>query len=140
MKHMSSAACVPEVLCTCADQMHAGIILNTCLACPLASILHTPLDEQSARFCAASVVTALEDLHEVRFLEAFSFFLHFISSILCASVVYYSLSFNIHISFEFQNGVLYRGVSPDVLMLDKTGHLQVGVIVCCIIHCVHMYI
>ncbi|KAA3477060.1 protein phosphatase 2C and cyclic nucleotide-binding/kinase domain-containing protein-like [Gossypium australe] len=87
MKRMSSAACVPVVLCTCADQMHAAILLNTCLACPLASILHTPLDEQSARFCAASIVTALEDLHE--------------------------------------NGVLYRGVSPDVLMLDKTGHLQV---------------
>nr|KJB64985.1 hypothetical protein B456_010G074600 [Gossypium raimondii] len=86
MKSMSSAACVPEVLCTCADQMHAAILLNTCLACPLASILHTPLDEQSARFCAASIVSALEDLHE--------------------------------------NGVLYRGVSPDVLMLDKTGHLQ----------------
>ncbi|GMJ07408.1 hypothetical protein like AT2G20050 [Hibiscus trionum] len=86
MKSMSSSACVPEVLCTCADQMHAAILLNTCLACPLASILRTPLDEQSARFCAASVVTALEDLHE--------------------------------------NGVLYRGVSPDVLMLDKTGHLQ----------------
>ncbi|MBA0747504.1 hypothetical protein Gogos_004415 [Gossypium gossypioides] len=86
MKSMSAAACMPEVLCTCADQMHAAILLNTCLACPLASILHTPLDEQSARFCAASIVTALEDLHE--------------------------------------NGVLYRGVSPDVLMLDKTGHLQ----------------
>ncbi|XP_052886767.1 protein phosphatase 2C and cyclic nucleotide-binding/kinase domain-containing protein-like isoform X1 [Gossypium arboreum] len=86
MKSMSSAACMPEILCTCADQMHAGILLNTYLVCPLASILHTPLDEQSARFCAASVVTALEDLHE--------------------------------------NGVLYRGVSPDVLMLNKTGHLQ----------------
>ncbi|XP_039017712.1 protein phosphatase 2C and cyclic nucleotide-binding/kinase domain-containing protein-like isoform X2 [Hibiscus syriacus] len=86
MKSMSSAACVPEVLCTCADQIHAAILLNTCLSCPLASILHTPLDEISARFCAASVVTALEDLHE--------------------------------------NGVLYRGVSPDVLMLDKTGYLQ----------------
>ncbi|MBA0673781.1 hypothetical protein Goari_015408, partial [Gossypium aridum] len=86
MKSMSSAVCMPEILCTCADQMHAGILLNTYLVCPLASILHTPLDEQSARFCAASVVTALEDLHE--------------------------------------NGVLYRGVSPDVLMLNKTGHLQ----------------
>lgn len=82
MKSMSSAACVPQVLCTCADQMHAGILLNTCLACPLASILHTPLDEQSARFCAASVVTALEDLHKVRFLEAVLtsiLFLHFLN-------------------------------------------------------------
>ncbi|KAK9026920.1 hypothetical protein V6N11_066778 [Hibiscus sabdariffa] len=86
MKSMSSAACIPEVLCTCADQMHAGVLLNTYLVCPLSSILRTPLDEQSARFCAASVVTALEDLHE--------------------------------------NSVLYRGVSPDVLMLDKTGYLQ----------------
>ncbi|XP_039066227.1 protein phosphatase 2C and cyclic nucleotide-binding/kinase domain-containing protein-like isoform X1 [Hibiscus syriacus] len=86
MKSMSSAACIPQVLCTCADQMHAGMLLNTYLVCPLSSILRTPLDEQSARFCAASVVTSLEDLH--------------------------------------QNGVLYRGVSPDVLMLDKTGHLQ----------------
>lgn len=48
------------------------------------------------------------------------------------------VSFNFHISFEFQNGVLYRGVSPDVLMLDKTGHLQVGAIVCCIIHFVKL--
>lgn len=30
--------------------------------------------------------------------------------------------------FEFQNGVLYRGVSPDVLMLDQTGYLQVGAV------------
>ncbi|XP_065851430.1 protein phosphatase 2C and cyclic nucleotide-binding/kinase domain-containing protein [Euphorbia lathyris] len=86
MKSMSPSACVPQVLCTCADRMHAGILLNVCLACPLASILHTALDEPSARFCAASVVIALEDLH--------------------------------------QNGILYRGVSPDVLMLDQTGHLQ----------------
>lgn len=86
MKSVSPSACVPQILCTCADSMHAGLLLNTYLACPLASILHTPLDEQSARFCAASVVAALEDLHK--------------------------------------RGVLYRGVSPDVLMLDKSGHLQ----------------
>lgn len=29
--------------------------------------------------------------------------------------------------FQYQNGVLYRGVSPDVLMFDQTGYLQVGV-------------
>ncbi|KAK4352860.1 hypothetical protein RND71_028378 [Anisodus tanguticus] len=29
------------------------------------AILHNPLDEESARFCAASVVIALEDLHNV---------------------------------------------------------------------------
>lgn len=65
MKSVSPSACVPQILCTCADSMHAGLLLNTYLACPLASILHTPLDEQSARFCAASVVAALEDLHKV---------------------------------------------------------------------------
>lgn len=26
---------------------------------------------------------------------------------------------------NFENGVLYRDVSPDVLMLDQTGHLQI---------------
>eukprot|EP00257_Ricinus_communis_P014156 XP_015571762.1 protein phosphatase 2C and cyclic nucleotide-binding/kinase domain-containing protein isoform X2 [Ricinus communis] len=86
MKSLNPSACVPQVLCTCADRTHAGILLNACLSCPLASILHAALDESSARFCAASVVIALEDLHK--------------------------------------NGVLYRGVSPDVLMLDQTGRLQ----------------
>ncbi|KAI3885746.1 hypothetical protein MKX03_024019 [Papaver bracteatum] len=84
---LSSSNFVPQVLCTCADKKHVGILLNTCLACPLASILHSPLDEPSARFCAASVVLALQELH--------------------------------------QNAVLYRGVSPDVLMFDQIGHLQV---------------
>ncbi|GFS41212.1 protein phosphatase 2C and cyclic nucleotide-binding/kinase domain-containing protein [Actinidia rufa] len=86
MKSVSPSAGVPQVLCTCADQTHAGILLNTRIACPLASILHIPLDEASARFCAASIVTALEDLHK--------------------------------------NDVLYRGVSPDVLMFDQSGYLQ----------------
>lgn len=86
MKSISHSACVPQLLCTCADQTHAGILLNTRIACPIASILHGPLDEPSACFCAASVVTAMEDLHK--------------------------------------EGVLYRGVSPDVLMFDQTGHLQ----------------
>ncbi|KAF5748558.1 Phosphatase 2c putative isoform 1 [Tripterygium wilfordii] len=86
MKSVSSYACVPEILGTCADQIHAAILLKTRLACPLASILRTPLDEPSARFCTAFVVIALEDLHK--------------------------------------NGILYRGISPDVLMLDQTGHLQ----------------
>lgn len=71
MKSVSPSACVPQILCTCADSMHAGLLLNTYLACPLASILHTPLDEQSARFCAASVVAALEDLHKVCCLNLF---------------------------------------------------------------------
>ncbi|KAJ7969566.1 putative Protein phosphatase 2c [Quillaja saponaria] len=86
LKSMSSSAFVPEVLCTCADQLYAGMLLNTHLACPLSSILNIPFDESSARFCAASVVTALADLHK--------------------------------------NGVLYRGVSPDVLMLDQRGNVQ----------------
>ena len=42
----------------------------------------------------------------------------------------YSLLFLLCIFFlfEFQNGILYRGVSPDVLMLDQTGYLQVGAV------------
>ncbi|KAE8647032.1 hypothetical protein Csa_022960 [Cucumis sativus] len=86
MKTISSSACVPELLCTCFDQSHAGILLKTCLACPLSSILHVPLDEFSARFFAASLIMAMEDLHKI--------------------------------------GVLHRGISPDVLMLDQTGHIQ----------------
>ncbi|KAM7259538.1 hypothetical protein ACFE04_015279 [Oxalis oulophora] len=86
IKSLKPSACLPRVICSCADQTHAGILLNTCLACPMASILNTPFDETSARFCAASIVATLEDLHE--------------------------------------SGVLYRGVSPDVLMFDQTGHIQ----------------
>lgn len=65
MKSISHSAHVPQVLSTCVDRSHAGILLGTCLACPLASILHTPLDELSTRFCAACVVNALEHLHKV---------------------------------------------------------------------------
>lgn len=65
MKSLSPSACVPQVLCTCADQAYAGILLNACLACPLASILRIPLSEPSAQFFAASVITALESLHKV---------------------------------------------------------------------------
>lgn len=65
IKGAGSCACVPQVVCTCADQTHAGILLDTCLACPVVSVLHSPLDEPCARFCAASVVIALEDLHKV---------------------------------------------------------------------------
>ncbi|KAL5208603.1 hypothetical protein ABZP36_033038 [Zizania latifolia] len=86
MKNLSQSTCVPEVLCTCADQSYLGILLNCCLCCSLASILHTPLNESSARFYAASVVVALEELH--------------------------------------QKSILYRGVSADVLMVDRSGHLQ----------------
>lgn len=86
LKNLGPSTCVPQLLCTCADQTYVGILLNTCLGCPLASILHTPLDELSARFCAASVVVALEDLHK--------------------------------------KSILYRGISPDVLMFDRLGRLQ----------------
>ncbi|KAF1859222.1 hypothetical protein Lal_00009806 [Lupinus albus] len=86
IKGMSSSACIPQVLCTFADHIYAGILLNTCLACPLSSILSSPFGESAAQFCAAAVVTALEDLHK--------------------------------------NGVLYRGVSPDVLMLNQMGQIQ----------------
>lgn len=69
IKGMSSSACIPEVLCTFADRVNAGILLNTCLACPLSSILSSPFSESAARFCAASVVTALKDLHKVLYLK-----------------------------------------------------------------------
>ncbi|XP_061357967.1 protein phosphatase 2C and cyclic nucleotide-binding/kinase domain-containing protein isoform X1 [Gastrolobium bilobum] len=86
IKGMSCSACIPQVLCTFADRIYAGILLNTRLACPLSTILSSPFGESAAQFCAASVITALEDLHK--------------------------------------NGVLYRGVSPDVLMLEQTGRIQ----------------
>ncbi|XP_076887527.1 protein phosphatase 2C and cyclic nucleotide-binding/kinase domain-containing protein-like isoform X1 [Bidens hawaiensis] len=85
-KEISASGGVPLVLSTCADRTHVGILLNTIISCPIASILHSPLDEQSARFCAASVVVALEDLHKA--------------------------------------GILYRGVSPEVVMFAQTGHVQ----------------
>ena len=64
MTSLKDSACVPQILCTCADEIHGGILLDACLVCPFASILNKPLDESSARFCAASVVIALEDLHK----------------------------------------------------------------------------
>ncbi|XP_047319739.1 protein phosphatase 2C and cyclic nucleotide-binding/kinase domain-containing protein-like [Impatiens glandulifera] len=86
MKSLSSSAGVPQVVCTCADAAYVGILLNTRIVCPIASILYKPLNESSAQFCAACVVTALEDLHKI--------------------------------------GVLFRGVSPDVLTFDETGYVQ----------------
>lgn len=86
MKSLSDIVCVPQIIGTCADETHVGILLDTCLACPFVSILNKPLDESSARFCAASVVIALEELHK--------------------------------------KGILYRGVSPEVLMCDQAGRLQ----------------
>jgi serine/threonine protein kinase len=86
MKSLGPSLFVPQVLCSCANQEFAAILLNTSLACPLAAILHAPLKEDSARFISASVVVAVELLHK--------------------------------------DGVVYRGVSPDILMVDQKGHLQ----------------
>lgn len=86
IKCAGSYACVPRVLCSCADLTHAGILLDTRLVCSVVSVLVTPFEEPAAQFCAACVVIALEDLHK--------------------------------------NGILYRGVSPDVLMFDQTGYIQ----------------
>lgn len=60
------SAFVPEILCTCVDQTFAAILLNTTLACSISSLLHSPLDESSARFITASLVSALEDIHKVK--------------------------------------------------------------------------
>eukprot|EP01018_Ginkgo_biloba_P033871 Gb_14360 [translate_table: standard] len=86
MKSLSPSLFVPQVLCTCANHEYAAILLNACLAGPLAAILHAPLKESSARYISASVVVALELMHK--------------------------------------DGVVYRGVSPDILMVDQKGHLQ----------------
>lgn len=71
------SAFVPEVLCTCSDQTYAAILLNTTLACPLSSLLHSPIDEPSARFITASCVSALEDIHKVKNLS-FNISLYFL--------------------------------------------------------------
>ncbi|KAL1566860.1 cGMP-dependent protein kinase [Salvia divinorum] len=86
MKSISQSVFVPQVVCTSADESYAGILLDTRIACRMKSIIHSPLDETSAQFCAASVVLALEGLHKI--------------------------------------GILYRGVSPDVLVFDHTGYIQ----------------
>ncbi|CAL9121031.1 unnamed protein product [Musa acuminata var. zebrina] len=86
MKSLNPSTCVPRVLCTCADESYVSILLDCCLACSLASILHSPLGEQSAKYYAASVIVALEELHK--------------------------------------DSILYRGVSPDILMIDQLGRLQ----------------
>lgn len=66
LKSLNLLTFVPKVLCTCADDAHVGILLDCCLACPLASVINSPLDEQSAQYFAASVIVALEELHMVR--------------------------------------------------------------------------
>ncbi|KAF3333162.1 protein phosphatase 2C and cyclic nucleotide-binding/kinase domain-containing protein isoform X1 [Carex littledalei] len=86
IKNLSETSCTPQILSTCIDQFYLGILLDCHLACSLGSILYTPLDESCARFYAASVVVALEELH--------------------------------------QRSILYRGITPDILMLDRAGRLQ----------------
>lgn len=65
IKNLSETSCTPQILSTCIDQFYLGILLDCHLACSLGSILYTPLDESCARFYAASVVVALEELHQV---------------------------------------------------------------------------
>ncbi|KAJ4770180.1 Protein kinase family protein [Rhynchospora pubera] len=86
IKDLNGTSCIPQILSTCTDQYYLGILLNCHLVCSFGSILYKPLDESSARFYAASVVVALEELH--------------------------------------QRSILYRGISPDILMLDQAGRLQ----------------
>ncbi|XP_075517627.1 protein phosphatase 2C and cyclic nucleotide-binding/kinase domain-containing protein isoform X1 [Primulina tabacum] len=68
LKYMSHSPFIPRVLCTVADQTHAAILLDTCIACSMTSVIHNGLNENSAQFCAASIVIALEVLHENGFL------------------------------------------------------------------------
>ncbi|KAJ7533473.1 hypothetical protein O6H91_13G050700 [Diphasiastrum complanatum] len=86
IEELTPSIYVPQVLQTVSDAKYAAMLLNTCLAGPLSSILTSPLDESSARFLSASIVLALDFLHK--------------------------------------DGVVYRGVSPDTLMLDQNAHLQ----------------
>lgn len=72
MKHIRQSTFVPRVICTSANQTHGGILLDTCIACSAISIIRDALDEPSARFCAASVVIALDDLHKVVFARSTS--------------------------------------------------------------------
>lgn len=74
MKIMNPSAFVPRIMYTSVDKTDACILLNTCLACSLGSILHKPLDDTSAKFIATCVVIALENLHEVRCRSLVSFF------------------------------------------------------------------
>ncbi|KAH7387901.1 hypothetical protein KP509_16G047700 [Ceratopteris richardii] len=86
MRQLRPSLFVPQVISTCADTEYAAILLNTCVVGPLSLVLRAPLDENSARFLAASAVVAVDLLHK--------------------------------------DGVVYRGISPDILMLDDKGNLQ----------------
>lgn len=92
MKSLKASGWSPQVLSTCMDSTHAGILLNTSLACSLASILHKPLDDSSARFCAASIIIALEQLHKVVLILVKTFLFCFVFLTLCFEISeWYSL-------------------------------------------------
>jgi serine/threonine protein kinase len=79
---------VPHLLATPISSDSVALVLNCVLAGPLDSVLHSPLDEDSTRFVAASVVLAIELLHK--------------------------------------DGVVYHGISPDILMLDRKGQVKLA--------------
>ncbi|CAM6041364.1 unnamed protein product [Sphagnum compactum] len=79
---------VPHLLATPISSDSVALVLNCVLAGPLDTVLHSPLDEDSARFIAASVVLAIELLHK--------------------------------------DGVVYHGISPDILMLDRKGQVKLA--------------
>ncbi len=59
---------VPHLLATPISSDSVALVLNCVLAGPLDIVLHSPLDEDSTRFIAASVVLAIELLHKVSLL------------------------------------------------------------------------
>ncbi|CAK9194927.1 unnamed protein product [Sphagnum troendelagicum] len=79
---------VPHLLATPISSDSVALVLNCVLAGPLDIVLHSPLDEDSTRFLAASVVLAIELLHK--------------------------------------DGVVYHGISPDILMLDRKGQVKLA--------------
>lgn len=86
------SAIVPEILCTCVDQTFAAILLNTTLACPISSLLHSPLDESSVRFITGSLVSAIEDIHKVK---TFSLTFLVITKISWSETLFFSSRFGI---------------------------------------------
>lgn len=92
MMSISQSVFVPQVVCTSADESYAGILLDTRIACCMKSIIHSPLAETSAQFCAASVVLALEGLHKVCLTENSDFLLETLPCVNSAFVI------GIHIS------------------------------------------
>lgn len=65
-KQLRPSPFVPHLLATPIDNDSVALVLNCVLAGPLEILLHAPLDEDSTRYLAASVVLAVELLHKVR--------------------------------------------------------------------------